>query len=284
MRWDSSADLRRRVEHHLHAWEVAAEEVCETDSSVLVAGRRHRDTVMLKVVRQPNDEWRCGEVLKALGGTGVVPVLDWADGAVLMRRLTPGQSLVSTATDGYDDDATGVIADVIARMSPATPPPHTPTVEDWGRSFDRYRAAGRSEIPLPLFDAAHRTYARLCASQSPPRLLHGDLHHYNVLLDTQRGWVAIDPKGVIGEIEFEVGAALRNPYERPALFLAPSTIQARIARFARELRLDAGRMIEWTFAQAVLSVIWAIEDGHAVEKHHPCLALADTIDTMLGRI
>ena len=42
-------------------------------------------------------------------------------------------------------------------------------------------------------------------------LLHGDLQHYNVLLDKDRGWVAIDPKGVVGELEYEVGALLRNP-------------------------------------------------------------------------
>jgi streptomycin 6-kinase len=43
------------------------------------------------------------------------------------------------------------------------------------------------------------------------RLLHGDLQHYNVLLDRKRGWLAIDPKGVVAEGEFELGAALRNP-------------------------------------------------------------------------
>jgi hypothetical protein len=31
-------------------------------------------------------------------------------------------------------------------------------------------------------------------------------------------WIAVDPKGVIGEIEYEIGASLRNPYENPEIF------------------------------------------------------------------
>jgi streptomycin 6-kinase len=61
----------------------------------------------------------------------------------------------------------------------------------------------------------------LCSSQRYRRLLHGDLHHGNVLHDSERGWVAIDPKGVLGEPEYEIGVALRNPIEiRGSLLLA----------------------------------------------------------------
>jgi streptomycin 6-kinase len=43
-----------------------------------------------------------------------------------------------------------------------------------------------------------------------------DLHHYNVLSDSGRGWLAIDPKGLVGEVEYEVGAAIRNPIDAMA--------------------------------------------------------------------
>lgn len=59
---------------------------------------------------------------------------------------------------------------------------------------------------------------KLAASQDETTLLHGDLHHYNVLSDVRRGWLAIDPKGVIGEVEYEAGAIFRNPNEMPDLF------------------------------------------------------------------
>ena len=140
-------------------------------------------------------------------------------------------------------------------------------------------------MPEHLLSEAHRVYAELCASQSRPRLLHGDLHHNNVLFDAERGWLAIDPKGVVGELkEYEIGAALRNPYEMPELFAMPSTIEKRVERFARALNLDAGRTLAWGFAQAVLSAIWSVEDGFAILPGSPSIALANAIRSMLGGV
>src|SRR5437588_2607793 len=96
----------------------------------------------------------------------------------------------------------------------------------------------------------------LYASQKEPRLLHGDLQHYNVLFDSKRGWLAIDPKGVVGEVEYEIGAILRNPIERPEMFTQRVTIERRIKQLTGKLNLDFERVLAWGFAQAVLSAIW----------------------------
>ena len=103
------------------------------------------------------------------------------------------ESMVETESsvldvDGIDDEeATEILAEVIGRMSPATPPDTAPTVEAWSDGFRRYVARGTEEIPPALIEAARRLYAELCESQTSVRLLHGDLHHHNVLLDVQRG-------------------------------------------------------------------------------------------------
>lgn len=115
-----------------------------------------------------------------------------------------------------------------------------------------------------------------------PRLLHGDLQHYNVLFDSDCGWLAIDPKGVVGEVEYEVGAVLRNPFERPELFLSRPTIERRLEQFTTRLDLDYQRALAWGFAQAVLSAIWEIEDGFAVDTTNPALRLAEVIRPMLA--
>jgi streptomycin 6-kinase len=196
--------------------------------------------------------------LDAFDGHGVVRVLDRIDGAVLLERLQPGTSLVSMTVNGDDDHATGILADVIGRMSARAPVSLTSTVQEWARGFERHAAGGDSLIPKPLVEAAQHVYSQLCGSQSIPRLLHGDLHHHNVLLDTERGWLAVDPKGVLGEQEYEVGAALRNPLERPELFTDPARIERRVDRFERELQLDPGRILAWAFAQAVLAAVWAV--------------------------
>jgi streptomycin 6-kinase len=156
------------------------------------------------------------------------------------------------------------------------------TVQDWGKGFDRYIATGDDQIPPELVEAGHHVFSQLCASQRSARLLHGDLQHYNLLFDSNRGWVAIDPKGVVGELEYEIGAVLRNPVERPELFLRRATIERRLKAFANKLNLDFERMLGWSFAQAVLSAIWEIEDGFAVKPTNSSLGLAEVIRAMFA--
>ncbi len=253
----------------------------ETESSWIAFGSRDGQPVVLKVLKKPGDEWRAGEILDAFDGNGVVRVYEYIDGAMLLERLSPGNSLARLALDGRDEEATSILADVIERMSARKPVKGCATAEQWAVGFQRYSATGDEQIPGYLVEEAHQLYSELCASQRSPRLLHGDLHHYNVLFDAQRGWLAIDPKGVIAELEFELGAILRNPYERPDLFASPATVEKRLNHFARLLPLDCARALAWAFAQAVLSAIWLIEDGFAVDAGTPSLRLANTIRPMV---
>jgi streptomycin 6-kinase len=289
-------NLLDRIQQHARAWGVVCEDSFETQSSVIAFGARDDQPVVLKVVKQPGDEWRAGEILKAFDGQGVARVYEHAPGAVLLERLRPGNSLVDLALSGRDVEATDILTRVIQQMSSAesstsgressTSPPELPqayaTVQDWAKGFERYVATGDDQIPLDLVAAGQRVYLSLCASQQRPRLLHGDLQHYNVLFDSDRGWLAIDPKGVVGEVEYEIGAVLRNPIERPDLFLSRATVERRLKQFTHRLKLDYERALAWGFAQAVLSAIWEIEDGFAVDATNPALRLAKVMRPMLG--
>ena len=240
------------------------------------------------MLRAPGDEWHAGEILEAFDGKGTVRVLAYVPGAVLMERLVPGGSLASRALEGQDDLATEIIADVIRRMSqpglPAVPPA---TVEQWGTGFDRYLAACAgtpardARVPVSLVERARQTYRNLSETQQHTRLLHGDLQHYNILFDSGRGWVAIDPKGVVGEVEYEIGAFLRNPVEQPELFASRTAVERRLRIFTEELSLDAGRVLEWAFSQAVLSALWSIEDGDSEDQYQPALKLAEVVESLL---
>jgi len=76
-------------------------------------------------------------------------------------------------------------------------------LENTGGAVLMERASpGHRHIPTAVVDTADATYAELCRTQRNPRLLHGDLQHSNVLLDHRRGWVAIDPKGVVGGLHW----------------------------------------------------------------------------------
>lgn len=250
-----------RLRAAAHEWRVTVDDSIETPSSIIAFGRQHGAPVALKIVRNRGDEWRSGEVIHAFGARGVVRVLAYMDGAMLLERINPGRQLVELTRRGSDVEATEIIGDVIAAMSPTVPPAWCPHAADWGRAFDWYRERGTSEIPPHVVDTAAAAYDELCATQGPTRLLHGDLHHYNVLEDEGRGWLAIDPKGVVAEAEFEIGAMLRNPVESPALYGDPDVTSRRIAHLAIRLGLDADRVRRWSFAQGVLSEIWKIQDA-----------------------
>lgn len=273
-----------RLEERARAWSVAVEHTRDSATSLLGFGRRGGQPVVLKLVKQPGDEWQSGHIARAFDGHGIVRVLECDDGAVLLERLTPGYSLIRLTLNGRDDEAIDVLAETIQTMSGHAPPPECATVSGWAASFDRYVARDDGRIPPPLVPEAHRRFLSLEASQGERQLLHGDLHHYNVLFDSTRGWLAIDPKGVAGEVEFEIGAILRNPFERPDLFVSAAIVERRLARLARRLNINVARALEWGFAQAVLSAIWSLEDGFTIEADAPVLRLATAIRPMLPEL
>jgi streptomycin 6-kinase len=269
------------MEEHARHWGVDIHDTSETETSLLAFGIRAGQPVALKVLRQAGDEWRSGKVLNAFKGSGVVRVYEYVEGAVLLERLVPGQPLLHIVLRGDDDRATEILAGVIQSMETHTVLTGFTTVVDWSRGFERYLQSGDAQIPKRLVEHGQQIFSQLSCSQQRQQLLHGDLHHHNVLFDTHRGWLAIDPKGVVGEIEYEIGAALRNPVERPELFISAKIIEKRVRRFAEILRVSALRTLEWSFAQAVLSAIWEVEDGHVIDAKSPPIQLANTICSMI---
>lgn len=278
------ADAARRLERRARQWRVRVEHITKTPSSLVAYGTRDGEATVLKVVRSPGEEWDAGGVAAAFRGRGVVRVLEHGPGAMLLERLEPGTPLTQLVARGRDDEALEVLAGVIREMAGVSPSVEGfRTAEAWGEAFDRHlagsaaRTAEAERIPRALVAHARERYRELCASQDPLRLLHGDLHHDNVVHDDSRGWVAIDPKGVVAELEYELGAALRNPLGFPALQSSTSSVHRRVGRLAAELPVDPERVLAWAYAQAVLAVVWMVEDGVAIGRDNPALLLARTL-------
>jgi streptomycin 6-kinase len=203
------------------------------------------------------------ESLRLFDGRGSVALFD-SDvelGAMVLERLQPGDTL-DTVTD--DVAATAAAAQVMRDLWRPPPAQHTfPTVADWGLGFERLRRQFGDAPPFSprLVDEAEELFASLSATSAAPMLLHGDLHHGNILSARRRPWLAIDPKGLVGEPAYEVGALLRNP--RPALLAEPqpgAILARRIDQLSDELGFDRARVRGWALAQAVLSAWWSYED------------------------
>ena len=270
-------DLRSKAAE----WNVTLEATRETPSSLLGFGIRSGARVVLKLTKRSGDESHSGKVLKAFAGDGAVRVLESETDAVLLERVEPGGLLVDLVTRGDDDESTRILADVISKLAHHEAPVECPTVADWGRGFDLHLQSGDQQVPLFLVHEAREIFQQLAATQRATMLLHGDLQHYNVLFDRERGWLAIDPKGVVCELEYEIGAMIRNPVDHPALFTNPATINRRLEILTAALHLDHARALRWSFAQSVLSLIWGVEDGYSISPAEPTLLLAHTLRALL---
>jgi streptomycin 6-kinase len=211
------------------------------------------------------------QALQHFDGHGMVRLVayDEHDAVMLLERLKPGTPL-RTVED--DEVAVSAAADVMRKIWRPLPQKHYPfpTVGDWGKGFARLRklyAGGTGPIPPAMFDKAEKLYAELSASMAEPVLLHGDLHQDNILSAEREPWLAVDPKGVIGEPVFETGALLRNFWPDILSLPDPKLLMARrIDQLSAELAFDRGRIYDWGFSEAVLSVVWGVEDTGKLEN------------------
>ena len=221
-------------------------------------------SVVVKACPPSGEFAQQSEAMRLFAGHGMARLLecDGENETMLLEALQPGTPL-SNLED--DEAATSIAASVIRQFWQPVPPAHPfPTVADWGRGFSRLRehyAGSNGPFPPRLLEEAERLFADLSASMAEPTLLHGHLHHDNILAAERQPWLAIDPKGLVGEPAYETGALLCNPL--PGLLQQPQpgrVLARRVDQLAEELSLDRARVRGWGLAQAVLSAWWSVED------------------------
>lgn len=235
---------------------------------VAPAVRADGTPAVLKLSCPGDREFRTeAEALKLFAGRGVVRLLGWDPerGAMLLERCEPGTPLV-----GAEDDeaATSAAASVLGRMwRPVPTEQRFPLVSDWARGLARLRrrfGGGTGPMPAVLVEEAEALFGWLVPSQDEPVLLHGDFHHENVLAARREPWLAIDPKGVVGEPAYDAATLLREP---PGLIGTPGAkqkIERRLRQLSEELGLERERLRGWALAQAVLAAYWGLEDSGRV--------------------
>jgi streptomycin 6-kinase len=227
------------------------------------------DTPAILKLSFPGDkEFRTeSEALRLFDGRGACRLLrlDRDRGAMLLERCEPGAPLTSVEDD---ERATAIAATVLRRLWRPPPQEHCfPLVSDWVRGFERLRRrydGGTGPMPAAMVEMAEALFADLIPTQAEPVLLHGDFHHENVLSARREGWLAIDPKGVVGEPAYDAATMLREP---PGLAHDPHAgriLERRLEQLSEEVGLERDRLLRWALAQAVLAAYWSLEDGHGI--------------------
>jgi streptomycin 6-kinase len=104
-----------------------------------------------------------------------------------------------------------------------------------------------------------------------PLLLHGDVHQWNALLAGD-GFKLVDPDGLIGDAEYDLGVVLREDPDEP---LAADPL-ATAGWMADRYGLDATAIWEWSVIERVSTGLVATEIG-LQPVGRGLLALADRL-------
>ncbi|ANC39671.1 3'-kinase [Hafnia alvei] len=243
--------------HWLTRWNLQADGASiKTHSSQLLPVLCDGRPLMLKLALV-EEERRGADLMQWWNGNGAAKVVAHHNEALLMERACGGKNLLHMAkhSQDEDDEASQIICRVVTQL-------HTrreetlPPLETLHQRFNALRQAVSHGSLMSLCCSVAET---LLSSPQDEVVLHGDIHHGNILDFGERGWLAIDPKGLFGERGYDYANLFCNPE------LSTCT---RRERFLRQLavvtqaaNLDRQRLLMWIMAYAGLSAAWFLEDN-----------------------
>jgi streptomycin 6-kinase len=197
--------------------------------------------------------------LRAFAGRAAVRLLDadLVNGALLLERLKPGESL---STLGNDTAAMHEAAEIMRQLWQAPLEGFDfldldPWIID-ACAPDRLPETKRS---LPWIARALARAREVIGASTVRRLLHGDLHQDNIL-SSQRGWLAIDPKGIAGDPAWELAPLLFNDLGSAGDGWR-ALVRRRIDQLCEELSLDREPAYALAAARALQCRYWSLRDN-----------------------
>lgn len=245
-------------------WKLTNVQAVQNLSYNFVAFADRGDTQVVLKIGLPNGETKSEmAALRLFKGEGACRLLDSDEDNswILLERLNPGVMLSSLEDD---EEATHIAAEVMQKIwRPAPKDDVFIRLSNWFEGLKRLRAmfhGGTGPLDERLVARAERLTRDFFAEDHKPVLMHGDFHHFNILL-SERGWLVIDPKGVIGPAGYEVGPFLMNPWgDLTDRVDYRGITRRRIDILHERLGFERERMREWGVAHAILSAWWGIED------------------------
>ncbi len=244
-----------------HRWKLTAVKPVPNLSYNFVAFADHGgDEVVLKIGVPDRELISEITALRFFDGNGAVRLLEVDDELCmfLLERVKPGEMLTMIEDD---DRAMNIAADVMLKLwKPAPQNNRLIKLTDWFKGFDKLRTrfdGGTGPFDKALLERAESAARQFFAEDAAPTLMHGDLHHFNILSSGQ-SWVAIDPKGVIGPVAYEVGPLLINPWGDVQKI--SQCTERRIAILSERLGFEREHILKWALVHAVLSAWWSIEE------------------------
>ncbi len=273
--------LPERIDEAVRLWQLSAVEPVSNLSYNYVAFAERLERPVVLKIGVPDPELLSEMIsLRLFEGRGTVRLLesDEVRSMFLLERLQPGEMLATLEDDDRATELAGQLMRALWRTDVSDP--RLIRLSDWFKGLARLRQhfdGGTGPFPSGLVEQAEAIAAEFLAEPNPETLIHGDLHHFNIL-SSKRGWVAIDPKGVLGPSAYEVGPFLLNPWVVSGLEPdVPRLTERRIAILSSVLGFEKERLRRWGLAYAVLSAWWNLEAG---EDWGTAMACADILSAI----
>jgi streptomycin 6-kinase len=243
--------------HYLNQWNLVPDgDPIITNTSRLLPVIYKGSSAMLKIAI--SEEERSGAALMIWwDGEGAARIFKHENDTILMERAIGNRSLVSIANAGQDDEASKIICEVVAKLHAKNKKPLPSTLvslSTWFRSL-HFAAIEQGGIFTQVSSIAEE----LLKNPQDIVVLHGDIHHQNILDSGSHGWIAIDPKGLLGERGFDYANIFCNPDWEVAA--SPGRLARQATIVAETAGLERSRLIKCIFAYAGLSAAWSLEDG-----------------------
>ena len=257
------ASLPALIEEASQRWQLTeVQPVSNLSYNFVAFATRGRDKVILKI-GVPNRELVSEmEALKLFNGEGACQIIDCDEekGFLLIEQLQPGKMLSELEND---DERTRIALQVMKKIwRPAPEMGKFIRLKDWFAELENIRPTFNGmtgPYPKELVEQVESSLPELFADEH--HLIHGDFHHFNVL-SSERGWLAIDPKGVIGPCGYEIGPLMINPWDNS---MGSAQFEVRAKRRVSLLREGLGwereKIIQWSTAHALLSSWWDYPNG-----------------------
>ncbi|ENG6105610.1 phosphotransferase [Serratia liquefaciens] len=245
---------------YMQRWQLQPDgQAFETHSSLLMPVRYQGAAAMLKIAREQEEKFG-GLLMCWWQGEGAARVLAWHEDGILLERAQGSRSLPQMVRDGDDRQATEILCQVVARLHAprAEPLPELIPLHQW---FNSLWPAAQAHGGMLRLSA--RVAAELLTSPREQTVLHGDIHHDNVLDFGERGWLVIDPKRLYGERAFDYANIFCNP--NYGIATDPDIFQRRVVQICQLAGLERQRLLQWILAWAGLSAAWFMEDGEAAD-------------------
>ena len=233
----------------------------ETPTSLIYKASLDQNDVILKIYTSlgVNCESDAPLFFEAANKAPVVPVIVYDDGAILLEFL-PGKTLKNLVLGGQDDEATQIIGHVLKDIH-QSPVPQSHHFENLERRFKALLNHGKD---APGIIKRGCEFARLkLQNLNEVFLLHGDMHHLNVIQDADKNWRVIDPQPLVGPRAYDAANTLHNPHQMPELTEDKNRLMRQVEILTGIMGVLRQDMIDYAYIHGCLSSCWTkMDDGH----------------------